>query len=94
MTEQELTISDGGEQTLSCQDCNKPLMHFRVYAPNVPVSHKIYASCPFCNSRSFTKDINGLFWYGPIGSDENLNRTVITDIVMEDKVSQFIIGKR
>ena len=92
---EDITLKDHGEQTIKCSDCNKPLMHYRVYTDG-PVSHTLQASCPFCNGKSFQHKTIGLFYYGPIGQDEKgLSRTVVIDMIETEKgVTFFNIGKR
>lgn len=82
--ETNVRLEDCGEQTIICSDCSRKLMHYRVYAPEVPVSQKIQCLCGFCGGRSFIKTIQGLMYQGPIGKDEGLTPTVIKDIVSGD----------
>lgn len=91
----EITLKDHGEQTIRCSDCNKPLMHYRVYA-EAPIEHILQATCPFCNGKSFQRKLNGLFLYGPIGQDETqFQRTVVTEITeIEKGITLFTIAKR
>lgn len=78
--EDEVKIEDGGEQTVKCSDCNKPLLHFRKYA-TAPIAQKLRATCPFCKGQSFIHSIEGLALVGPIGREEVYDSTVIKDII-------------
>lgn len=88
-------IKDMGDSTIKCSDCNKPLMHYRVFAPEANIAHKIQANCPFCNGNSFTVAIKGLFRYGPISQEESVDATVVQDFDYNvDGVSKFTILQR
>ena len=86
------------EQTLKCAECNRPLLHFRVYFENDAIKHKIKANCPFCKENSYLKEIRGKFNYGPIGKDETgCEPTVVEDIDYNpDGITYFklVKGKR
>lgn len=84
-------VKDGGEQTIKCPDCNHALMHYRVYAPAAPQAYNIKATCPFCKSESFETKVQGLFWYGPIGKEEeNFSPTIIEKITGPDQNNSAI----
>lgn len=79
MTEYEVKIEDGGEKTVKCSDCGKPLLHYRMYA-KADIAQKLRATCPFCKGQSFVHEIDGLAYVGPIGREEVYDSTVIKDI--------------
>jgi uncharacterized Zn-finger protein len=89
----DLEHIDGGEQTISCSDCNMPLMHYRVHTPKHKSVQKLVAKCPFCNGQSFMKTIEGLFWYGPIGPDESVNFTTVVGMDLKDGIWYFSVSK-
>ncbi len=87
-------LVDGDEQKLCCADCNKPLLNYKVIAPEAPIKHKFRADCPFCNGSSFTKEINGMIVHGPIGSDQSNSPTVIDDVDEINGVQIFSVIKK
>lgn len=68
------------EKTLECSDCSKPLMHYWQYTNDCGNAQSIKATCPFCQGSSFTKEIDGFFYIGPISHTESSNPTVIDEI--------------
>jgi hypothetical protein len=88
----EVTIKDGGEQTIKCGDCNRPLMHYRIYAPHAEITHKIKCTCPFCSGSSFLAVVTGMMYAGPIGSDEEYKSTFVKEITESDGVYTFAMG--
>lgn len=81
------------EETITCSDCNKKLMHYSIIDPNGPIS-RIRASCPFCDGTSFITTIKGKFMHGPIGQEEDSPATVQTDIVLNNSVWEFTLKQR
>lgn len=81
----EVEIQDNQERTLHCSDCHAPLMHYREYAKAGQLREKIRAKCPFCQGESFTVEVWPGFYTGPIGLDEKVQATVISEIDQDDK---------
>ena len=93
----DIEIKDGGEKTVQCSSCQKPLMHFRTYATSNKKTDFV-ATCPFCGDESFRHSVVGEFWYGPIGQDEKATTTMIKDVPTEiigpnHFFAKFMIGK-
>lgn len=66
----DIVIKDCPEQTIKCPDCSRPLVHYKVIAPEADVKTKLFANCPFCGSEAFPVEVKGMFWWGPIGQEE------------------------
>lgn len=90
---EQLQIQDQGEQTLKCSDCRLDLMHYRQYTKSDKIK-KIKASCPFCGSFSFVKEIDGEFYFGPISQKESVSPTVVDETEEIDGIWVFKILKR
>lgn len=90
-----IEIKDGGDKVITCSDCGKELMIYRVYAPNVDITHKLLATCP-CGGRSFVQMVHGMIYTGPISIELSKHPTVINNIEMDDEtgISTFYIKDR
>lgn len=82
----EINYKDQGEETISCGDCSKKLIHYRIYAPEVNTQQTIVCKCPFCSGHSFQKSIRGMFWYGPIDNAESNYPTQVLDIELSGNI--------
>lgn len=87
----EVILEDGGEKIVKC-GCGKSLFTYRIYG-KVDLTNKIKFNCPFCKDLG-SIDINGLFWYGPIGQDQSINATTIVDIEEQSDCFVFKIGRK
>ncbi len=63
---EHIPFEDGGEVTLSCSNCDKPLVVVWRTRPNEriknkPVEWRLKAKCCYCEDYSFTKKIIGGF---------------------------------
>ena len=93
MDKVEVVLKDHGEETIKCDECGKALMHYRVYAVS-PKKTKISATCPFCKNTSSSANVEGEFYYGPIGKDEPYTSTIIYDNEIVNGEARFIIKRR
>lgn len=90
-----ISFEDGGEVTLTCSECDKPLVVIWRTRPNEklknkPIEWKVKAKCPYCGDFSFTKKIVGGFHHKgfdkphPNGNPEDVIAFVnVTDINTE-----------
>lgn len=77
--EDEIQLIDGGKQTISCADCGRALMQYRVYAPFVDIVSKFLSiKCPFClTGSSLPLNVEGMFWTAPISKEKSIYPTNI-----------------
>ena len=75
-----INFVEGPEQTIKCEKCNRPMIHYMVYAPEAEMTQSISVLCPHDKHQSWPVTIQGLFKVGPIGEDEQYAATIIKDI--------------
>lgn len=70
-------------KTISCSDCTKSLLHYFVFKQSSKIN-KILCICPFCNGSSFTTEITGELYYGPISFTENKGYSTVVNSIEEN----------
>lgn len=94
-------LSDGGHHIIKCSACNKPLCDIWVIRPHVDISFKYRATCPYCNDKSFLKEIKGGITYGGIAEadpnsetiDDKRTLTVVEDVEWGGEIVEFKVKK-
>jgi DNA-directed RNA polymerase subunit RPC12/RpoP len=61
-------LRDGGHTLFTCSNCNAKLMDVWSTRRHEADEWTLQATCPFCNDRSFEKQIKGGFHYGGFGT--------------------------
>ena len=55
---------DGGHNIVSCSDCRNKLIDIWITKPELNNKNTITATCPFCNSHSFSFECKGGLYLG------------------------------
>lgn len=61
--EDQLIIKKDEIEPIKCSNCNKDLMFVQKYERGSEILFKVSVSCPFCNDKSYEKEIYGTFRY-------------------------------
>jgi len=60
----ESSVEDGEHTILKCSSCAAPLVDIWITKPEASVKFKMSAKCCFCEDKSFSKIITGIFHLG------------------------------
>lgn len=78
---------------LECSNCAEHLLDLNI-DNTVKTTFSLIAKCPFCNDKSFKKEINGTFSYLPAMNKKTKKpNTIIKDITYESDCVIILLEK-